>query len=300
MTGHRNACKNQPNPTGWDSRGKGVGISPHEGRSRTCRKRERIRVVRTVGDRRAQEAPPKRDNLGLVFYVGRRGSLLRGLIPFPKRERILFGVLANREVPHLRHRSLGLADFAAESLDLCGRLGHRGNSNVIGDRLARMHALHQTAVGRIVAAAGVDVPIIRHVLKLLDLPTEQRAVKLPRPLDIVRRNFKPGDAGWGLRFVRFRGRLCLCTHGFPFLRYVSALRLSRQIAAAAYYISIFSLSDRQPSTMNPPESTGIRREISTDKTRCKIAARNRNRRELSIVGPQLRGKSANPQSRIDR
>jgi hypothetical protein len=44
--------------------------------------------------------------------------------------------------------------------------------------------LHST-VGSIVTAAGIDVPVVRHAGKLLDLPAEQPAVELPRTLDIV-------------------------------------------------------------------------------------------------------------------
>src|SRR5437016_11469135 len=139
-------------------------------------------------------------------------------VHFPEGERVVLRVLANNEVAHLRHRRFGQADLAAEFLDLCRGFVHRGHSDIVGDRLFRVLACHQSTVTRPVSAAGVDVPVIRHPGKLLDFPAEQRTVKLLRTLNIVRWDFKPDDARRGAASLCvFRCRFCFCAHSSLFV-----------------------------------------------------------------------------------
>src|SRR6267378_6843679 len=90
------------------------------------------------------------------------GQLFCVLIPFPDGEGVVFRVLANGEIAHLRHGGFGHADFAAEFLGLPHELGHRRHVDVIGDGLCRMLARNQPAVGCVVAPARVNVPVILH------------------------------------------------------------------------------------------------------------------------------------------
>src|SRR6478736_2616346 len=54
--------------------------------------------------------------------------------------------------------------------------------------------------GRSVRSAGVNVLIVQHggIGHRIDLPTKQLAVKFLGASDVVRRDFKPDDAGWCL------------------------------------------------------------------------------------------------------
>src|SRR5262245_35549326 len=119
---------------------------------------------------------------------------------FPQGEHVLLGVLTEDEVTHLRHRGLGHHDLAAEFLDLCGRFIHRSDGDVIRNALMLgVLAFQQSAIGRVVAATRVNMPVFGQLFgrtwKPLDFPTEQGAVKRFRTFDIVRRDFKPHDAG---------------------------------------------------------------------------------------------------------
>ena len=79
--------------------------------------------------------------------------------------------------------------------------------DVGGNGVGRMHAFHESAIGRGVRAAGVNVLVIRHPGERIDLPPKQVVVKLLRPRGIVRRDFKPDD-------VRRRFFLRLRSFGF--------------------------------------------------------------------------------------
>src|SRR4029079_11220516 len=134
------------------------------------------------------------------------------IVHFPERETVPFRILAYREVTHLRHRGLGLADCPSQFLNLRHRVGDRGDTDIVGDGLLGVLARHQTTVRCVVAAAGIDVPVICHPGKLLDLPTEERAVKLLRALRIISRYLKPDNACRTQLFWGFTGLFAL-RHG---------------------------------------------------------------------------------------
>ena len=71
------------------------------------------------------------------------------------------GILTDGKVAHLGHSRPGHADFATEFLELRHGLGHRLHVDVICNRLLRVLARHQTAIGCIVTTAGVNMPVGR-------------------------------------------------------------------------------------------------------------------------------------------
>lgn len=73
------------------------------------------------------------------------------------------------------------------------KLGNRRHVDVVGYGVVWIHALHQSAIGRSVSAAGVNVLVLRHSRKRIDLPAEQFSVKLLGAFWFVRWNFKPND-----------------------------------------------------------------------------------------------------------
>src|SRR5882672_10033624 len=91
------------------------------------------------------------------YFFGVKGDLLRLLVYLPNRESILLRVLANGKITHSRHGGLWFTNTASELLDLRHGLRHRRHIDIDGDRMPWMHALHQSAVGRSVRAAGIQV-----------------------------------------------------------------------------------------------------------------------------------------------
>jgi hypothetical protein len=121
--------------------------------------------------------------------------LFCGVIPFPECEHVVLRVLADDEVAHLGNCRLGQANLAAEFLHFRRRFIYRRHADVVRYALVlRLLALQESAIGCIVTAAGVDMPVLHRTRKLLDLPTEQRALKRLRSFDIVCRDFKPYNA----------------------------------------------------------------------------------------------------------
>jgi hypothetical protein len=121
--------------------------------------------------------------------------LFCGVIPFPESEHVVLRVLADDEVAHLGNCRLGQANIAAESLHFRPRFIYRRHADVIRYALVLcLLALRESAIGCIVTAAGVDMPVLHRTRKLLDLPTEQRPLKRLRSFDIVCRDFKPYNA----------------------------------------------------------------------------------------------------------
>src|SRR5215471_10733261 len=64
----------------------------------------------------------------------------RAAVLFPECKHVLFGVLADNKVAHLRHRGFAEADFATEFFYLRRRCIDGGNSDIVSDRLLEMLA----------------------------------------------------------------------------------------------------------------------------------------------------------------
>jgi hypothetical protein len=132
----------------------------------------------------------------------------------PRSKLIVLGVVTDDEVAHVRHGRFAHTDFATQFLNLRRSFIHRGHADVIRDRVLRELALQYPAVARRIIAPGVDQPVrlCRWARELVDLPAKQFPVKTSRPLDIVRRDFEPDDAGrCAIARLTFRFRV-LCTH----------------------------------------------------------------------------------------
>ena len=85
--------------------------------------------------------------------------------------------------------------------------------DLVSDGLNRVLARDHPAIGCVVTAALVDVPVLRYFGKQLDAPSEQRAIKLLCAFRIVRWDFKPDDARSDLVFLYgLRSGFRFCAH----------------------------------------------------------------------------------------
>src|SRR5688572_23393383 len=99
-------------------------------------------------------------------------------VTLPEPEHVIFRVLANGEITHLRHGRFRHADFPAELLHFGRELVHRRDADIMRDALLpRILPLHQSAIGRRIGAAGVHMPILHWPGKLLRFPPEERSIE---------------------------------------------------------------------------------------------------------------------------
>src|SRR5262249_441446 len=125
-------------------------------------------------------------------------------VPFPKTEHIAFSILAEGKVAHASHRGFAQKDLSTKFFDFSPEIIHRWHVHVTDHSLLPMVPLHQAAIGSVIPAARVDMPVLHGAWELLDFPTKERAIKRLRPFDIVCRNFKPHEA----RRLPFAFRFC--------------------------------------------------------------------------------------------
>ena len=129
--------------------------------------------------------------------VGRAGQLFCVGIGLPEAEAVVFGVLADGEIAHLRDGGFGHADSAAEFFDFGGEFIHGIDADVIDGGFA-IFATGETAVRAFVVAAGVDFHEVLHAAEGFDFPTEETVVEFLCALDVVCGDVKPNDACRGL------------------------------------------------------------------------------------------------------
>lgn len=72
--------------------------------------------------------------------------LLRSFVHLPQRKGIALRIQADGKVAHPRYSGLRFADRPAEFLDLRRCLGNRWDTDIVRDRLLRVHARHHTAI----------------------------------------------------------------------------------------------------------------------------------------------------------
>lgn len=158
-----------------------------------------LRFLRGSFSREGREGQEGSERELQSWRISLQAALGRVRVGFPEAERVVFGILADGEVAHLRHGGPGCADSAAEFFDPGRGLGHGGHADVLGDALFRLPARHQPAVGRSFGPARVDVLVFLrfrtlHAGEGRDFPAEQGVVELLRAVEVVGRDFKPDQA----------------------------------------------------------------------------------------------------------